>query len=422
MSKTKQRTLIIMCWLLYVAAYLGRYSYNSNILPMSIHYGASDTAMGLATSFFFFAYGAGQIVNGLLCRYYKVKYVLSGALIISAVINGVIFLGIIPFALIKVLWLFNGLAQSVLWSSLLMVLSRNLDENYIKKAIIAMSTTASVGVLLSYGLSALFALFNGFRFSFLAGALVMTVAAALWIILYDNITEKQVIVTETASENVKQKTDKSVIKILFIFGAFAVIINLIKDGLSTWVPKILFDTFSLSESLSILLTLLVPILTVFGTTLVVMLNKKIKDYTALIAILFSVASIFVGIILICLKTPFWGIVLAAFGLISLLMSGANNVVTSILPLSLRDKANSGFLAGILNGCCYVGSTFSSVGLGAISDHYGEWTPVFNLLLYLTIAVVLIAVAVMVVNMINNRKKKVVNTETPTETNLSEENF
>ena len=410
-----------MCWLLYVAAYLGRYSYNSNILPMSIHYSASDTAMGLATSFFFFAYGAGQIVNGLLCRYYNVKYVLSGALFISAVINGVIFLGIIPFALIKVLWLFNGVAQSVLWSSLLMVLSRNLDENYIKKAIIAMSTTASVGVLLAYGLSALFALFNGFRFSFLAGALVMTVAAALWIILYDNITEKQVIVTETASENVKQKTDKSVVKILVIFGMFAIIINLIKDGLSTWVPKILFDTFSLSESLSILLTLLVPILTVFGTTLVVMLNKKVKDYTALIAILFSVASIFVGIILICLKTPFWGIVLAAFGLISLLMSGANNVVTSILPLSLRDKANSGFLAGILNGCCYVGSTFSSVGLGAISDYYGEWTPVFNLLLYLTIAVVVIAVVVMVVNMIKNRKKEVVNTEISTEAKPNEEN-
>ena len=137
MSKTKQITLIIMCWLLYVAAYLGRYSYNSNILPMSIHYGATDTEMGLATSFFFFAYGAGQIVNGLLCRFYKVKYVLSSALIISAAINAVIFLGVIPFDLIKVLWLFNGIAQSVLWSSLLMVLSRNLDENHIKKAVIA---------------------------------------------------------------------------------------------------------------------------------------------------------------------------------------------------------------------------------------------------------------------------------------------
>lgn len=403
MSKTKQRTLIIMCWLLYVAAYLGRYSYNSNILPMSIHYGATDTEMGLATSFFFFAYGAGQIVNGLLCRFYKVKYVLSSALIISAAINAVIFLGVIPFDLIKVLWLFNGIAQSVLWSSLLMVLSRNLDENYIKKAVIAMSTTASVGVLISYGLSALFALFNGFKFSFLAGSVVMAVAAILWLILYDNITDKKAVPTESASESPKQKTDKSVIKILVIFGVFAIIINLIKDGLSTWVPKILFDTFNLSESLSILLTLLVPVLTVFGTTLVVMLNKKVKDYTALIAIIFSVSTLFVGVILICLSTPFWGIVLMSFGLLSLLMSGANNVVTSILPLNLRDRANSGFVAGILNGCCYVGSTFSSVGLGAISDYYGEWTPVFNLLLGLTAAVVVIALIVMFVGKIAKKK-------------------
>ena len=136
----------------------------------------------------------------------------------------------------------------------------------------------------------------------------------------------------------------------------------------------------------------------------VALNKRIKDYTALIAILFSVASIFVGVILICLSTTFWGIVLAAFGLLSLLMSGANNVVTSILPLSVRDRANSGFVAGILNGCCYVGSTFSSVGLGAISDYYGEWTPVFNLLLYLSVAVVVLAVVVMIVSKISNNKR------------------
>lgn len=407
MTSKQQKSLIFMAWLLYVSAYLGRYSYNSNILPMSIFYGVSDTEMGLATSFFFFAYGAGQIINGLLCKFYNVKYVLSGALIISSIINAVVFLGVLPFSYIKFLWLINGISQSVLWSSLLMVLSRNLDENHIKKAVIAMSTTAGVGTLLSYTLSAALALFGGFRFAFLTGAVLMTASALVWVFIYDKITHKnaaEVLAGTADTANVeKKKGDKSVIKILILFGIFAIIINFIKDGLSTWVPKILFDTYTLSESLSIILTLVLPVLAVFGTALVVRLNKKVKEYTALIAILFITATILVGTIIGFLNTPLWIVVLIAFGCLALLMSGANNVVTSILPLSLRDKANSGFLGGILNGCCYVGSTISSVGLGAISDHYGEWSPVFYLLLILTAIVVVLSVTVALIKYFKNKK-------------------
>ena len=54
--------------------------------------------------------------------------------------------------------------------------------------------------------------------------------------------------------------------------------------------------------------------------------------------------------------------------ISLFTSGTNNIITSMLPLYYKDKANAGLLAGVLNGCCYVGSTLSSYGLGMIYDN------------------------------------------------------
>ena len=409
MTKRQSKMLIFMCWALYVAAYIGRYSYNANKLPMSIAYGVdSDTEMGLISSFFFFAYGAGQIVNGLLCKYYNLKYVLPFSVTASAIINFIIFLGIAPFWSLKFLWLLNGVVQSVLWSSLLLALSRSLDEHYIKKAIIAMSTTASIGTLLAYGISALLALINGFKYTFLIAAIVMLAVAAVWLFIYDKMTDgsaKNVTAPESGDIPVKKKTDKSVFKILVIFGVFAIVINFIKDGLTTWVPEILFDTYSLPESLSILLTLVLPILTVFGTTFVVFLNKRIKDYVALILVLFGLASILVGIVVALLSTPLWGIILAAFGLIALLMGGSNNVVTSILPLSVRDKANSGFVGGMLNGCCYVGSTLSSVGLGALSDHYGEWLPVFYFLLGASVFVVVASGLILAVKNIKNKKNK-----------------
>ena len=398
MTKRQSRLLIFMCWALYVSAYLGRYSYKSNILPISNFYKVSDTEIGLVSSFFFFAYGAGQIINGILCRYYNLKYMLPLSVIVSSVINLLLFSGILSFQYFKFMWLLNGVSQSVLWSSLMLTLSRNLDEKYIKKAIIAMSTTASIGTFIAYGLSAGFALFDGFKLSFLVAAVIMTIAGVAWLILYDKITVKENAVGATQESGelpVKQKTDKSVIKILIIFGIFAVVVNFIKDGLTDWVPKILSDTYALSDSLSIVLTLVLPILTIFGTTLVVFLNKKIKDYTALMSILFVFASIFIAVVLVLLSTPLWLIILLIFGIISLLMSGSNNVVTSILPLSLRDKANSGFVAGILNGCCYLGSTLSSVGLGALSDYFGEWQPIFYFLLGASVFVVVVSVGILV---------------------------
>lgn len=415
MTKKQSNMLMFMCWLLYVSAYLGRYSYNSNQLPISLFYKVSDTEVALATSFFFFAYGAGQIINGILCKFYNVKYVLSGSLIVSSLINLSVFLGI-PFSLIKFAWLLNGIAQSVLWSSLLMTLAKNLEGKYIKTSIIVMSTTASIGTLLSYGLSAVFALFDGFKFSFLTGAVLMTVSAVIWILIYDKITvkksERVAEVKDEQPEKVKTKTKihPTVIYVFIVFGFFAIIINLMKDGLTSWVPKIMFDQFGLDESLSILVTLLLPVLTVFGTTFVVTLNKKIKEHTALMAIVFALACLMTIVVILLFDTSLWVVVLIALALTSLFMSGANNIVTSMIPLELKDKANSGFVGGILNGCCYVGSTLSSIVLGAMSDAYG-WKPAFTLFLILCSAVVLVGVGCTVATALRRKNQiKIANIE------------
>ena len=63
--------------------------------------------------------------------------------------------------------------------------------------------------------------------------------------------------------------------------------------------------------------------------------------------------------------------LALLGVISCLAYAVNNVVViSIMPLELRDRVNSGFLAGLMNSATYIGSTASAYGLGRIADGVG----------------------------------------------------
>jgi len=71
-----------------------------------------------------------------------------------------------------------------------------------------------------------------------------------------------------------------------------------------------------------------------------------------------------------------------------LASSLNSLITSIFPLYMRDKLNSGRLAGIINGFAYLGSTISSYGLGTIADRFG-WNGVFITLLSFCVLVMLV---------------------------------
>ena len=63
--------------------------------------------------------------------------------------------------------------------------------------------------------------------------------------------------------------------------------------------------------------------------------------------------------------------LALLGVISCLADAVNNVVVIIImPLELRDRVDSGFLAGLMNCATYIGSTTSAYGLGRIADGVG----------------------------------------------------
>lgn len=65
------------------------------------------------------------------------------------------------------------------------------------------------------------------------------------------------------------------------------------------------------------------------------------------------------------------------------MSAVNNVITSVVPLYSRDKIDSGFLAGVLNTFCYVGSTLATSLLGKIADTRG-WNDVFICIMIITV--------------------------------------
>lgn len=377
--------LIWLCWLVYACSYTGKVNYAANINSIMSFYQVDHSSAGLASTFFFFAYAIGQVVNGLLCKKYNLKWMIFLSLLVSGVVNFIVGFSN-NFTLVQYLWLVNGFTMSILWPSLIRVLSENLSKRDMAKASVTMGTTVATGTFLIYALSALFVKID-FKLSFYLPSCLFITVAFLWLFIFSDIvkrakTESEQEETEElkkVSTNTEMFNRNLLLLSIVMLAIFGVATNLIKDGLITWVPSILKEQYEVDDSFSIILTLSLPTVAIFANFFAVKVHKVISDFVLHAATLFLCAGMIITGIICGLSLNQFVLTLVGFAIVCFLISSSNSLITSIFPLFMKGKVNSGLVAGILNGFCYLGSTLSSYGLGVIADNFG-WTSVFLVLL------------------------------------------
>ena len=415
--KFKKATLLIwLCWLVYTCSYLGKVNYSANITQFESTYSISHAEAGLVSTFFFFAYACGQVVNGLFCSKYNVKYTIFGAIIASSLCNLLVAFSN-NFQIVKFAWLVNGAALSVLWPTLIGLLGKTLKREYMVKASIIMGTTVAVGTAIIYGLSSIFAIFNGFRLAFYFPAIFFPIIAIVWLCSYKKLTTPSddddsldIVETLVKTESKKHSAPfpKEILPMFCVMALVAIVTNLVAEGLTSWVPVILKSTFALPDSLSILLTLTLPIVAIFGNLFANAMHKKIPNFIIMLAMFFGIAGVLILAVIGLLQFNHAFVVIATITLLALIRffaGSSNSAITSIFPLSMKGKGDSGFLAGILNAFCYVGSIIASYGLGLIADASG-WTTVFYVLFGACAVVVVVSlIFTSIENIIKNKKAK-----------------
>lgn len=407
-KKISRSTLLIaLCWLAYACSYIGKLSYNANINPIREAYGISYADAGTVSTFFFFVYGIGQVVNGIMCKKYSIKPVVFTSLIVASAMN-FLMVTVGDFSVMKYLWLVNGAAMSFLWTSLIRLLSETLPTRDIGKSVIAMGTTVATGTFIVYGLSAVFTATVGFKATFYIAAAIMTAVAFVWIFSFDGLVKPlreeramEAVASQIGGEEKKKGGLGALGMLLAVLAFFSVSDNLAKDGLTSWTPSILKSLYETPDWLSILLTLLLPVMAALGAMVAVRIQRLTGNFVTTCTLLFGASALMIGVVIIFISTSQIVLTVACFAIVSCLMSAVNNVVTSMVPLNMKDKVNSGLLAGVLNGFCYLGSTVSSYGLGSVADELG-WLAVF----YVLLGVIGLCAAVGITyNVINGLKKK-----------------
>ena len=404
--------LALLCFTVYYLAYLGRYSYSSNINRVMEYFLISKSEAGSIATCFFITYGIGQVVNGLLCKRYNVRFAVFTALVFSALTNLAFpILGEVDFGLLRLIWLINGFAQSVLWSSIIRLLNESLPKKSLTTAIFIMALPVSMGTFSIYGLSSLLsALSIEFKnVFFIAGGLLLLIALVWFLNVnklknaclaekqYDLIEEGEVI-----AEAKGGKIDKSLLISCAVLAMFAIINNFVKDGLTTWLPVIMKEKYLLDDAVSIFLTLFLPLFAVFGSTFAIFLSQKLKNYILVCGVLYLAAVLLFVPVIIFFNQNYWLLSLVCFILIACAMAGVNNVITSIFPMMQKGKINAGTIAGIMDGFCYVGSAITAYGIGSLADKF-SWHTVLYLFISVCIFTVLICAVYILITKLAKKK-------------------
>lgn len=242
-----------------------------------------------------------------------------------------------------------------------------LDEEYQLKAGVRISWGGHFGNIAVYLIAPLFIRLSGWKSIFLFSAFAGFITAAIWLVLCGGLNTRL-----NVKSNEREKSGKAVncTAAAFVFIIAAIIIQgSLRDGVTTWMPSYISETFSLGSDISVLSVVVMPIfafLCIWGTEY---LYYGIKDVQKCCLIYFSAALAAALLIPAATKTGPALTVIAASVLVGS-MHGINILQTCMLPRQIGNNNRIGLISGIFNGSVYIGSALSTYGFALVSDIFG----------------------------------------------------
>lgn len=391
--------LFSICFIVYLSTYLGRLNYSASITAILEEGTLTKTQTGFIGTMFFFAYGIGQFASGFLGDKFSPKILVFLGVFISSITN--MFMAFLDkYIVMSIIWAINGFFQSFIWSPMIRFIVDYLSDNIKTKACVYLNLSVPIGTILTYLITGGIIAIKNYKFVFIASSITLFIMSILWLITYSiiekNAKNKGLPYKKITHSNIKTKNDISLFYIIIYSGLIFLLFSLIvqgalKDGVTNWVPVYIKEIYSLSNSISIISTVVLPIFNIFGVYFAYLLNNKIKDEIKTSAIFFFICSV-------CLVILFLNsgksviIALLMLGISTTTMMAVNTMLIGLLPTKFDkiDKVSS--ISGILNSFVYIGGAISTYSIGVMSSYIG-WKNTILIWVLLSIISCIICLAI-----------------------------
>lgn len=372
--------LFVLCWIAYFTSYLGRLNYSSAMTVMIRETVLSKSQAGFISMTYFFAYGIGQLLNGFLGDKVNPRKMIFLGLSISGAAN--LIMGCFAdFGIMAAVWCINGYAQAMIWPPIIRIFAEMLEEKTKLRFCINIISTQALGTLASYLLSAAVIYLNGWNGVFFAAAALLIAAALLWDIKFRKIEKfsMEYGIVGGTEDGIKSGSRKEnqvpFLSLLTGSGILVILIPVIvhgvlKDGVTSWVPTYISETFLTSPALSILVTTVLPVINLTGAYAAQYLYRKWKKQETKTAACFFLAA---TVSLLCLwlfgsKSLLLTVILLS--VITASMMAVNTIFVNLLPLRFERAGRVSTVSGFLNSMAYLGCAISTFTIGILVQNNG----------------------------------------------------
>ena len=368
---------ISLCSAVYFISYLTRKNYDAALVEIYTSLNISKTLAGLASTGAVITYGTGQLLSGVLGDKFKAKYIIVAGLVTTAVCNFAIPVVSSNIYLMIAVWCVNGLAQAMMWPPIVRIMSDLLDNDNYKKAVLYVTIASALSTITVYILVPVCIKFSKWQTAFFISSAAAVLICLIWISgirFFEKQTDAPEKRTGKNSDCLKsKKLDK---KYIFITGLIPIALGIIlqgtlRDGVTTWMPSIISETYKLDTYVSILSTVALPLLAIFSSTAASAIQRKLKNEVSSAALLFIISFFSAVVLSVFSKTN----VVLSIGLMAIItacMHGINLMLVCEVPNYFSRFNKVSTVSGVLNSFTYIGSAISIYAIAAIAEKFNDW--------------------------------------------------
>lgn len=360
--KTKNQpsnSVFYLCFIAYTCIYIARLNL-SMASPAMREAGILTAAqLGLIGSAFSVVYSCGRLVSGIVGDRLAPKLLICTGLFLTALSNMLV--GILPpYALMLILWCFNALGQSMLWSALLRTMTDLYGKAQADKKVPILVSSVSVGNILGILFSSQLVSRFGIRAAFLVPGLMTAVMGALALKILPPVAKSD---RKQEFPLVAMLGDKSLRRILLP----AMFHGAMKDNISLFMAVFFLDRFGVDLEQSAWYVLLIPMVGLVGRLIYPSCYKALGRREHLLSMIGFALCAGLAVVL-CLDIPVPLVAAICLSLIYAFVSMINTSILSMFPLRFAQKGFISSVSGIADFATYLGAAIASAIYGLLIDN------------------------------------------------------
>ena len=363
--------LILLLAATYMVSYVTRINFGAIISEMADATGFGKSALSMSLTGSFICYGAGQLLSGVLGDQISPKRLVSLGLGLSVLMNLLILMCQNPNQMLAV-WCVNGLAQAFLWPPMVRMMSALLSQEDYRSAVTKVNWGGSFGTIFVYLAGPAIIVTAGWKGMFHFAAAAGAVMLVIWNLAAQDVRPEP----KTTTRHVRAGgAEKALPMVLLPVMAVIVLHGMLRDGVTTWMPSFIAESYHLDNEISILTGVVLPVFSILSLQIMQKLyGRAFQNPLVGAAVLFGLGSLCgLGLHLLCGESAGVSVLLSAT--LTGCMHGINLLLVCMVPAFFAKYGNISTVSGVLNACTYIGSAISTYGVAALSEGMGWKTTI-----------------------------------------------